>query len=192
MADRDPAAAEAQERSRRRGFETVGDMVRSLGVVLAAVAVILLITLRPHPAAIKIVDPTQARQAAQAVAKFSAEQPSGLGVKWRLTSARFQPAIVSPTGSDVWHLGWVTPQNRYAALEQSDGAVTVLVRLALDDARLSGSGTGPFAGWQLWTGTPSSWRAYVLPVSSSTLVIYGSASDTELAELTSALRPAVP
>ena len=53
-------------------------MLRSLGVVLAAVAVILLITHRPHHAAITVVDATQARQAAHAVAAFAAQEPSGL------------------------------------------------------------------------------------------------------------------
>jgi hypothetical protein len=192
MADREAGpAAKAPARGGRRGFETVGDMLRSLGVVLAAVAVILLITLRSHPAAVKVVDASEARQAARVEAKFSAEEPAGLSTRWRLTSARFEPAIVSPIGADIWHLGWVTPLNRYAALEQSDGPATLLVRTVLDGARRTGSGSGPFAGWQRWSGSPSSWQAYVLPVGSSTLVIFGSASDAELAQLVSSLQPAV-
>ena len=39
--------------------QTVGDMVRSMGLVLALIAVILLVTLRPQPDAVKVVDPTQ-------------------------------------------------------------------------------------------------------------------------------------
>jgi Protein of unknown function (DUF4245) len=178
-------------RRRPRGFETVGDMIRSIGVVLAAVTVILLITLRAHPAAIKVVDAAQARQAAQAVAKFHAEEPSGLSGQWRLTSARFEPADVSPTGADLWHLGWVTPANRFAALEQSDGSVEQLVRSVVGNAQQTGSGAGSFAGWQRWTGDPSNWTVYVRQLGSSTLVIYGSASDAELAQLVAALQPSV-
>jgi Protein of unknown function (DUF4245) len=193
MAEREapPALPAPPSRGRRRGFETVGDMVRSLGVVLAAVAVILLITLRSHPGAVKVVDAGEARQAAKAEARFSAEEPSGLSTAWRLTSARFQPAVVSPIGADVWHLGWVTPHNGYAALDQSDGPATLLVRSVLDGAHRTGSGAGPFAGWQRWAGSPSNWQAYVLP-GRSTLVVYGSASAAELARLASSLQPAVP
>jgi hypothetical protein len=177
-------------RRRPRGFETAGDMLRSLGVVLAAVAVILLITHRPHHAAITVVDATQARQAAHAVAAFAAQEPSGLNADWRLTSARFKPAAVSSTGTDLWHLGWVTPHDDYAALEQSDGAVAPLVRSVVGDAaRRTGDGTGRWAGWQVWSGTPSDWRVYVRPVGTSTLVVYGSASDEELGTLVSHLQP---
>ena len=165
-------------------------MLRSLGVVLAAVAVILLITHRSHHAAIIVVDPTQARQAAHAVAAFAAQEPTGLDPDWRLTSARFQPVAVSSTGADLWHLGWVTPHGDYAALEQSDGAVTPLVRSVVGDAaRHTGEGTGRWAGWQVWSGTPSDWRVYVRTVGTSTLVVYGSASDQELDTLVSHLRP---
>lgn len=165
-------------------------MLRSLGVVLAAVAVILLITHRSHHAAVTVVDATQARQAAHAVAAFRAEEPIGLADGWRLTSARFKPASVSSTGADLWHLGWVTPADDYAALEQSDGAVPPLVRSVLGNgARRTGEGTGRWAGWQVWSGTPSDWRAYVRPVGTSTLLVYGSASDEELATLVSHLQP---
>src|SRR3954447_8425629 len=186
------SARASQSPRRPRGFETAGGMLRSLGVALAAVAVILLIPHRSHHGAVKVVDATQARQAAQAVAGFAAQEPSGLDKGWRLTSARFQPASVSATGADLWHLGWVTPQEDYAALEQSDGAVTPLVRSVVGDrARRTGEGTGRWAGWQVWSGTPSDWRVYVRPTGTSTLVVYGSASDEQLGALVSHLQPGV-
>jgi hypothetical protein len=66
-----------------------------------------------------------------------------------------------------------------------------LVRTVIDGAQRTGSGTGRFAGWQRWTGDPSNWQAYVVSVGSSTLVIYGSASDAELADLVASLQPSV-
>ena len=42
----------------RRGFETVGDMVRSLGVVLAVVLVTVLITIRTHGQEVRVVNYT--------------------------------------------------------------------------------------------------------------------------------------
>ena len=42
----------------RRGFESVGDMVRSLGVVLAVVLVTVLITIRTHGQEVRVVNYT--------------------------------------------------------------------------------------------------------------------------------------
>src|SRR3954454_8068086 len=185
-------APTSQGRRRPHGFETAGDMLRSLGVVLAAVAVILLITHRHHSAAVNVVDASQARQAAKAVAAFAAQEPGGLDPGWRLTSARFKPAAVSSTGADVWHLGWVTPHGEYAALEQSDGPVGPLMRSVIGDAaRRTGDGAGRWTGWQVWSGTPGDWHVYVRPVGTSTLVVYGSASDQDLGTLVAHLQPGI-
>ena len=176
-------------RRRLRGFESVGDMIRSLAVVLGAVLVILLITLRPHPDPVKVVDATEARQAAAAVSTFKAADPAHPPSAWRLTSARFTPAAVSPSGFSVWHLGWVTKGRRYAALEQSDGPADPLLESVLTAPVDAGPGTGAFAGWERWTGQPSSWQAYVKTTGSTTLVLFGSATDAELASLAGSLQP---
>src|SRR3954451_12848681 len=113
--------AEAGGRGRPRGVEAVGGMVGARAVVLGAVLVIVLTTVRPHPDRVKVVDATEARQAAAAVASFQPADPAHPPAGWRLTSARFTPAAVSRSGFSVWHLGWVTQAGRYASLEQSDG-----------------------------------------------------------------------
>jgi hypothetical protein len=180
--------AEQAGRGRPRGFETVGDMVRSLAVVLGAVLVILLITLRPQPDGVKVVDATQARQAAAAVASFQPADPERPPAGWRLTSARFTPAVVSRSGFSVWHLGWVTKAGRYASLEQSDGPAEPLLESILTTPVDAGPGKGAFVGWERWTGRPSSWQAYVKTVGKTTLVVVGSADDAELARLAASLQ----
>ncbi|HTY73713.1 MAG TPA: DUF4245 domain-containing protein [Actinomycetes bacterium] len=177
------------ERARRRGFETVGDMLRSLAVVMLAVLVIVVLSRHPHTPSVTVVDPTQARVAARAVGAFTPEEPVGLGAGWRLTSARFAEdgSIAAP----VWHLGWVTPAGGYAALDQSDGPSAAFVATLLTEPVRAGNGSGPFAGWQRWTGQEKGWRAYVRGAGSTTLVVYGSASDVELAHLVGKLQPAL-
>ena len=76
---------------RRRGFETLGDMARSLGVVLAVVALVVLITIRTKGQDIRVVDygPTLAQ--AKIGAPFVLVAPEGLGASWQATSVYFDP-----------------------------------------------------------------------------------------------------
>lgn len=97
--------------------QTVGDMVRSMGLVLALIAVILLVTLRPQPEAVKVVDPTQVLIAARTLAPFTVVVPEGL-TGYQVTSARWQETPAS-AGQPVLHLGYVTPETQYVQVSQS-------------------------------------------------------------------------
>ena len=78
-------------RPNARMRQTVGDMVRSMLVVLAFVAVLLLVTWRPQPDAVKPVDTTSAVTLATMQADFPVEVAVGLSDGWRPTSARWEP-----------------------------------------------------------------------------------------------------
>ena len=71
--------------------QTVRDMVLSLAVVIGVVAVIMLITLRPQPDPVRVVDPTPALLSARAEAGYPVVYPEGLDAAWRPTSARCGP-----------------------------------------------------------------------------------------------------
>jgi hypothetical protein len=43
--------------------------------------------------------------------------PEGLPAKWRATSVRYE---ADGSEGNAWHLGFVTPDTQYAAVEQSD------------------------------------------------------------------------
>ena len=70
---------------RARGRETVGDMVRSLGLVLVVVAVMILLTFRLSPR-----DPVQVVELGPAVAEARQTAPYGVLVPtgWARTGAR--------------------------------------------------------------------------------------------------------
>ena len=77
---------------RLRGFETLGDMVRSLGLVLVVVAVILLLDLRPKPDEVKPVDPGPSLAQARQAAPYDVYAPDPAPGGWAPTVARFEPA----------------------------------------------------------------------------------------------------
>ena len=94
-------------------LQTVGDMVRSIAVVLAVVVVILVISYRAQPDPVREVSLTNPLIVAQISAGFPVLVPEATE-GYRLTSARFEK-----DEPGVWHLGYVTPQDAYVQLEQS-------------------------------------------------------------------------
>ena len=88
-------------------------MVRSIAVVLAAVAVILFITHRASPDPVREVSITNPLTLANISADYPILVPQGQA-GYRLTSARWET-----TKPGVWHLGYVTPESEYVQLEQS-------------------------------------------------------------------------
>ena len=120
---------------RPRGRQTVGDMVRSMSLVLVVVAVVVLLTLRDDPTqTIHRVDFTEQLQSAREVAPYDVAAPVGLGDRWKATSARSDNA----RGVVTWHLGLVTPAEHYAAVEQSNGPMTAFVDSFVAGATKSG------------------------------------------------------
>jgi Protein of unknown function (DUF4245) len=170
---------------RPRGRETVGDMVRSLAVVLGVVAVVVLLTLRDDPSPkVSVVGYAQQLQETRHQAAYDVLAPVGLGTGWKATSARGS----TDGGATTWHLGFVTPDGHYAAIEQSDGPVQGFLDAHVDGARRAGSVTVSGVAWQrLDDGKPET-RALVLRGDGVTTLVTGSASFTELRRLAAALQ----
>ena len=121
---------------RRRGNETATDMVRSLLVVGGVTLLVLLVgasrqLLFPSGDSaqrIRLVDYSNEVAAARRLAPGEILAPSGLPSGWRATSVR-----LDPHGSAVdLHLGFVTPAEKYAELEESTGEAEEFVQNRLD------------------------------------------------------------
>ncbi|WP_254665955.1 DUF4245 domain-containing protein [Streptomyces sp. WMMB 322] len=111
-------AAQAEQAERRQGSRTVRGMVPSLAVVLLAAFFIYLFV--PHDESqdpVKPVDYKVELDSARRAAPYPVLAPEGLPEKWRATSVRYDAD--SPDGR-AWHLGFITPDTQYAAVEQSD------------------------------------------------------------------------
>ena len=116
MADDGTVSTPEPTGRRNRGLkQSVGDMLRSMAVVLAVVGAILLVTWRPQPAAVKEVSLEPLVTLASNQAEFSVlvvdteAQPTS--VRWESTAAS--------DGQLVWHVGYVTESDEYLQLSQS-------------------------------------------------------------------------
>ncbi|WP_308290563.1 DUF4245 domain-containing protein [Streptomyces marispadix] len=112
------AAAEAEQPEKRRGARTVRGMVPSLAVVLLAAFFIYLFI--PHDESADPVKPVGYKvelDSARRAAPYPVLAPEGLSAKWRATSVRYE---ANGPGGHAWHLGFMTPDTQYAAVEQSD------------------------------------------------------------------------
>lgn len=174
-------------RPNARMRQTVGDMIRSMAVVLVVVFAIVVLAWRPEPEAVKVVDPGPVVARAVAEAPFEVLTPTGLDRMWRPTSARWEPTAES--GDDlVLHIGYVTPGDQYAQVVQS--ADTSPAFLAEQTTQGTPTGTQDVAGvtWQRWDGDTR--RSLVWEADGSVLIVSGGAGWDELVALAGALAPA--
>lgn len=191
MTDTDgpPAPGEVRPTGRpnARLRQTVTDMVRSLALVLGVVAVVLLITLRPQPDPVHVIDPTPTLLTARAQAAYPVLYPAGLDAGWRPTSARWQPTDAS-TPDPAWHVGFVTPDDEYAQVGQSATTSAAYVIEQTSGGRPAGS-NGTWQRYDNGNGTLSLVRVD----GGVTLVISGTATWEVLEGLGARLSPqAVP
>jgi hypothetical protein len=93
-------------------------MVPSLAVVLLAAGVIYLFV--PHNEDVNPVKPIGYKvelDSARRAAPYPVLAPEGLPKRWRATSVTYE---ADGRNSAAWHLGFITPDTQYAAVEQSD------------------------------------------------------------------------
>ena len=167
--------------------QTVGDMVRSLLVVLAVVAVVMILAWRPDPEPVKVVDIAPAVSLAGMTADFPVLVPTGLPDGWRATSARWEPTQES--GPDpVLHIGYVTPADSYAQVSQSAAASTGYLDEQTDRGREVG--TAEIAASRWVRAESADRRSLVRQDRGVTTVVSGNASWDELTQLVASLEPA--
>ena len=165
-------------------------MLMSLGVVLAVVLFVVFVLPRPHYDAVKPIDPTQMTQiltSAKRAAPYHLRVPTGLPDRWRPTSAD----VTGPNDRHVVHLhiGYVTPANDYAALEESNDARVPFIELETAHGKLTGQRVVAGQVWE--TRYSANQKENSLDLTGSdgvTMIVTGNASYDELAELTASLR----
>jgi len=163
---------------------SAGDMVRSLAVVLAVIAVILLLNARDERGTVRDLDFAGPLAQARQAASYDVLGPVGLGQEWRATSVR------SPRedGGLSWHIGFVTPRGDYAGLEQSDGppAREFVDRFA-EGSRATGDVRLAGRTWERREGGEPDPRTLVLRTDTSTVLVTGTAEWSELEALAGSL-----
>lgn len=114
--------------------QNVGDMIRSMLVVLAVVGAILLVTWRPQPDPIREVS-------LEPLVSFASSQAGYpvfvIDTEGRPTSVRWESTEGSE-GEMVWHVGYVTPDEQYLQLSQSRAdSDTYIEEQTVDGIRLN-------------------------------------------------------
>jgi hypothetical protein len=155
---------------KKRGTQTIRDMVFSVAVVALAAGVIYLFI--PHD---ENKDPVR-------VVDYSVE------VK---TASRAAPSVrFEGAGSDgaAWHLGFMSPDDEYVAVEQSDADPKAFVDDVTHGAEKTGR-TVRLAGetWTRYTG--EKYDALVRTEPEVTTVVTGTAPLEQLKQLATALEP---
>ena len=178
----EPGELRPTGRSNARLRQTVRDMILSLVVVLAVVAVILVLTWRPTPDPVRVIDPTPALSLARAQADYPVLYPADLDAAWRPTSARWE---ITPSSQPdpAWHVGFVTPDAAYAQLGQS---ATEDPSYVADQVGLS-EPAGEWMGWLRFDSAEQ--RALVRVEGGVTVVVSGTAPWPTLQVLAERLSP---
>lgn len=175
-----PDTAAAPAPSRPRGRQTALDMVRSLAVIGAAVAGVVLLLPRSEQPVVQPVDLDQAAVAARSQGDVPVVVP-GLDDDWRVTSARREDADGQVPAT--WHIGWLSPEEQYVAVEATRRATPQWVRDVTSEGEQIDTLEVDDRSWAVYTSGESGRSSLLLEESDAVLVVTGSAVLDELVEV---------
>lgn len=115
---------------------SVGNMIRSLAVIGALMALVILIIPRVNSISQPPVDVAGTARSVAADTKWPIQIPTGLPDGWRATSVRF---VRSTDGVMTWHAGYTTPDNQSVAVEQAMEPTVGWVRAEVNRAAVVGT-----------------------------------------------------
>lgn len=134
-----------------------------MAVVALFVAFLFAVVWRPTPEAVKPVDTTFPLQAARSQAAYPVLSPQGLPAGWTATSARFD--------GSTWFLGYVTPEQQYVAVTQTDGDAEAFIKEQTLQGQADGSRTIAGQQWDQYLADDQ--RSLVRAADGSTTVVTG-------------------
>jgi hypothetical protein len=180
------AAYSAQRRAERQraGWQS---MVLSMAVVVGIVLALLLLVPRVNSVTQPPVNVGFGARAASSQVEFTPSVPAGLPQGWRPTSVR---TTRSTAGVLMWHVGYQTPNQQYAAVQQGKDAPAEWVRAQVNRAATAGTERVGGAEWRRYIRADKTQNSLVRVHGGVTTVVTGTAGFEELAQLASSLRPA--
>lgn len=119
---------------RRKPFlqQSYGDMVRSLLLFVAVIALVYgcnRVFAEDREPPVTTVDYSSQLDRAEGLADYEVLAPQGLPDGWRATSVDVEQADEEVV---AWHLGFLTPDDRYVGLEQTNGDLDPAVAEQID------------------------------------------------------------
>jgi len=183
--DHGPPAPALAGRASSRGNPSLGDIVRSMVLLLALVAVIVAYQRFYTDEDVEFrapVDVESALTQARDAAPYDVVGPAALPAGWQATSVRYTPA---PDAR--WHVGYLTPSQEYAGLEQSDGSVAELLEEVAPGAEPIGAVDVTGETWRTLVDEERGDTTLVRSTADSVIAVTGSASQDELEQLAGSL-----
>jgi len=169
---------------RRRGVWSWADIVRSMAVLVIPVLLVVgFITLKQRNdgggRTGEAVPYARELAGARAAVTYPVLAPVGLPDGWRATSVRLSPA---GDGKTQWHMGWLSREDRYFGLEQSDDDRSDLLADVLDGTREDGTSLVAGQPWDRLreSGGDVRDRVLVRTVDGVTTIVNGTGSYAEL------------
>ncbi len=159
-----------------RGRENARDMVLSMGVMLALVAVILIVTYRPKNQSVEMVDYAGAVALATSQSQLPILVPEKLPSGSVVTRARFESESYGMAGDVRWYLGLRTGKNQYLALWQSNGTTGQIVRSVNGNGVCAGVVVIEGATWKKCEQSRPLTRVLYRVSGDVTSVVYGTTS----------------
>ncbi len=168
---------------------SVANMIRSLLVITALVAVLIAVVPRVNQVSQPPVDVVSASVEVAKKSGWPISRPERLPEGWKATSVRY---VRSTDGLMTWHAGYQSPSGNYVALEQTQGATQRWIEAQTNRARDIGE-LG--AGGVTWTKyerggkVQNSLLSRGADAQDLTTLITGTGTFDELATFAGSLRP---
>ncbi|MFF5260700.1 DUF4245 domain-containing protein [Actinomadura viridis] len=167
----------------------LGGFTLAMAACLLLVGAIFLVTPRGEKEVLPTIDYGGHLWAMRSGAPYTVHAPEGLPAGWRPTSSRVH-GLNDKDGEPVaWHLGFLTPSDQYAALEQSNEKPSAYIPRMTNIKKTVGTRQVGGATWNQYHRKDK--NAYSLARTlpgGVTLVVTGTASFDELAVLAGALK----
>lgn len=169
-----------------RVMQNVHDMVLSMGLVIAVVALLLGVTHRSHQQVVYPVDYDATVAQAASSGAFPIVEPSPLPEGLTPSVARFEPETYGKAGDMRLYVGFTTASGGFVSVWQSNGGHDKVIANATND----GACEAAVDGWQRCEQAKPLTRALVRVGDSPTLVVSGTVDWATLAAVRDSLAPA--
>jgi len=185
------AARKAENSANHRNRQTINNLVYSLIATVALVAVIVIVVPRGNPTATKPpVDYTSIAQQAQGSEPDAFLVPK-LPSSWTSNNAELRTKTADKV--DSWYIGLITPKKQFIGITQGFGANDSWVSEQVDKSRIKGTRVIDGVTWDVYDNRSSGSNngnvdyALVTQSGDSTVILFGTADDTEFRTVASSL-----
>lgn len=168
----------------------LGGFALAMAACMLLVVAIYVVSPRGDKEALPTVDYGSQLWAMRGDAPYTVFAPEGLPAGWRPNSSRLHGLESGGAEPVAWHLGFVTPSDEYAALEQSNEKASEYVPRMANSSKPTGTQQVNGVTWTKYhrKDKKANSLARTLPNGVS-IVVTGTASYQELAVLAASLKP---